>query len=388
MTSLSLEHLPLVGYFALIGALLLTVSPNFARKPNLIAIVFLALAGGSLFSTWSYMFAYFQRSFQDSALRAGIPSANYTTQAWLADVSLFQEAWHYVCATPYRWWWSEQLCLWTTGPLTILMTIEARRHNIKRAWAFMLLGQVVAISFAQCLFFAALAVTPATQAVPRGPPARALGLHPAQGKLTWWLLAAVIAANGNVAFTPHTIFSTTYFLPNLLMMHVVLLAPLSFRDEKAAPMTLSRFYLNIALVALRFRLPTVVHLLGDTPKTVSAVLPKLPKIFLKQWEVLNEHPAQQSIGWDVLFASLSALVYVVWASRSSPRLDERVNPLFILGAAIATPFVGISTAAGVILALREGKKEVREDALKKLDDARKAEALKEMNALGENKKAR
>ncbi|GAA5905057.1 hypothetical protein JCM6882_002429 [Rhodosporidiobolus microsporus] len=385
MTSLSLEHLPLLGYFALIGALLLAVLPNLARKPNLISVVFILLAFASLGSTWTYMFKYFQRSFEDSALRAGVSAADYTTQAWLADVSLFKEAWQYVCETPQRWWWSEQLCLWTTGPLTIVMAIEARRHNIKRAWAFMLLGQVVAVSFAQSLFFAALAVAPPAQTVPRGPPAGALGLHPAQGKLTWWLLGAVIIANGNVAFTPHTLFST-YFLPNLLLMHVVLLAPLVFRDEKTAPMTLSRFYLNIGLVALRFRAPTAMHLLGDTPKTVAAVLPKLPEIFKAQWVVLNEYPAQQSIGWDVIFATVSALVYVAWSSRSSSRADERVNPIFILGAVVATPIVGISTSAGVILALREGKKEVREDALKKMDEARKAEALKEMAALGENKK--
>jgi hypothetical protein len=88
--SVSVEHLPLVGYFGLILASLFTISPDLLRKPNAISLVFLALAAGSLFSTWSYMLAYFQRSFEDSAVRAGSTVAEYSTQAWLKDVSLFQ----------------------------------------------------------------------------------------------------------------------------------------------------------------------------------------------------------------------------------------------------------------------------------------------------------
>ncbi|BGP15650.1 hypothetical protein JCM10213_005119 [Rhodosporidiobolus nylandii] len=388
MSPLALSHLPLFGYFALIGGLLVAASPALtARKPNAVAGLFFLLALASLGSTWSYMFAYFRRSFEDSAARAGVAAAEYSTQAWLNDVSLFHEAWHYVCETPQRWWWSEQLCLWTVGPLTLLMTVEGRRHGIKRTWAFMLLGQVVAVSFAQSLFFAAVALAPPVKpaAAPATPAQGRLPTSP-NSKLTWWLLFAVIAGNASVAFTPRTLYSS-FFLPNLLLMHAVLLAPLVIPDRKTAPMALSRFYLNISLVVIRFRAPTVLEILGkDTPFSFAAVVPRIPELLKAQWDTLNEHPAQQSIGWDVVFASISALVYLVWSSRQPARPAERVSPAILALLVLATPLVGVGTAVGLGLAIREGKKETREDAEKKLEEARRAQAVQNVQELGTKKK--
>ncbi|GAA6020942.1 hypothetical protein JCM10207_003196 [Rhodosporidiobolus poonsookiae] len=387
---LSVEHLPLLGYFALIGALLLAILPNFtARKPNLAAGVFLLFALASVGSTWTYMLRYFQRSFLDSAARAGVPAAEYTSQAWLRDVSLFHEAWGYVCANPYRWWWSEQLCLWTVGPLTILLAVEGRRRGIKRTWAFMLLGQVVAVSFAQSLFFAALALAPpAAPAAPavRTPAAPRANSAAKSSPLTWLVILAVVLGNASVAFTPGTVFSR-YFLANLLAMHCVLFLPFLLPDTKQAPFALSRFYLNIALVGLRFRAPTALELLpADLPRTAKAIVPELPALFAKQWAVLNEHPAQQSIGWDVIFASLSAVAYLVWSSRAPTRPAERVAYPILALVVLATPFVGASTAVGVGLAMREGKKEARADAEHAVESARRAEAVRELAAVGNKKK--
>ncbi|GAA6043831.1 hypothetical protein JCM8097_002076 [Rhodosporidiobolus ruineniae] len=384
--SLSLEHLPLLGYFALIALLLGAVAPNFSgpgQRFNAVAGVFILLALASVGSTWYYMLKYFERSFIDSAFRAGVSPAAYTTKAWLADVSLFHEAWAYVCDSPQRWWWTEQLCLWTVGPLTLIMGVEGRRHGIKRPWAFMLLGQIVAVSSAQSLFFAALALSPSEVPLPRKPvpapssPAAKQAASSRNSPLTWSLLAAVILGNASVAFAPGTL-RTWWFLPNLLGMHAVLLVPLFLhkRDTSNAPMTLSRFYLNLALISLRFRAPTVLALLGDTPLSIKAVVPRLPELFATQWETLNSHPAQQSIGWDVLFASLSGLVFLLWTSRAPKRPDERVSFLIPALLAVSAPFVGVSTAVGVGLAVAEGKKEATLDAEERVEVARKEEATK------------
>lgn len=125
--TLGLIHLPLIGYFGAIGGLVSLVSPHlFRRKQTTGSLVFLSLAALSLFATWTYMGLYFQHSFRQAALERGIPSSLFSTKQWLEDVTLFNEAWGYVCETPERYWWSEQLMYWTTGPLAMFMSIEGK----------------------------------------------------------------------------------------------------------------------------------------------------------------------------------------------------------------------------------------------------------------------
>jgi hypothetical protein len=251
----------------------------------------------------------------------------------------------------------------------------------------MLLGQIVAVSFAQNLFFAALALSPPPKAVARKP-GQELGAAQ-NSPLTWLLLAGVIFGNASVAFNVHTLLSR-YFLPNLLLMHGALFLPLLFRDNKRTPMTLSRFYLNLGLVAVRFRWPTIEQVLRakGISLSIKELIPRLPEVFASQWAVLNEHPAQQSIGWDVIFTSVSAVVYLIWSSRTDSRIatSQRVDLPILAAFALAVPFVGVSTAVGVGLSIREGKYEAKLDAEKKVEDARKAEAVAGVASLGEKKK--
>jgi hypothetical protein len=64
MSSLGLSpiHLPLAGYFALIGLLLYLLSPGLLRRPNPTSIGYTLLAGVALAVTWTHMFLYFERS--------------------------------------------------------------------------------------------------------------------------------------------------------------------------------------------------------------------------------------------------------------------------------------------------------------------------------------
>ena len=153
--SLSVQHLPLAGYAVTIGATLSKVLPVvFKRKMTPTTVAFLSMAVGGLALTWYHMFLFFQKSFTESgssfvvfllsspqhhadqlsnltgtATRHATPAALYTSAQWLADVSLFQEAWEYVCDGAERWWWSQQLCQWTVGPLTLLMATEGWRPS-------------------------------------------------------------------------------------------------------------------------------------------------------------------------------------------------------------------------------------------------------------------
>lgn len=81
--------------------------------------VFVALAALSLGATWYYMFSFFAYSYRDWACRTGsvgtAPLTARDIELWLRDTKLFQEAWGAVVESPWRFWWSEQIFLWTTG---------------------------------------------------------------------------------------------------------------------------------------------------------------------------------------------------------------------------------------------------------------------------------
>jgi len=236
---------------------------------------------------------------------------------WLRSTALFEQAWTIVCDGPLRWWWSEQLCLFTVGFWTVFLQTKGtwsvpdptpnsqtkgprtgREHGVKHVWAYMLFGQLVAISVATNLFFLAL-VPPAKEkkkvasaAAPRA------GARSVPSVL--WL--SVLASLATVILVPHSL-QHNYFLSNLLVMHALLVLPLL-----PLPASSSR--------AVRLRIPTrtlyrLVALLSAAVRvrtaTVSGSLTTGPGTL---WAVLNSHPAQASIGWDVVWTTISILIWV------------------------------------------------------------------------------
>lgn len=79
---------------------------------------------------------------------------------WLSSTSLFLEAWNKVVDNEANYWWSLEVCLFAVGAWTIFLQTQRRRLGVPQLWAYMLLGQTVAISFAACLFNVALALRP------------------------------------------------------------------------------------------------------------------------------------------------------------------------------------------------------------------------------------
>ncbi len=106
--------------------------------------------------------------------------------AWLRATSLFSEAWLFVVRQPLRWWWSSTICTFTVGPWALFLHSHTarrrhpfaapstggtngggasgggggggarRRRGVRETAAYMLLGQIVAISVAQNLYHLAL----------------------------------------------------------------------------------------------------------------------------------------------------------------------------------------------------------------------------------------
>lgn len=219
----------------------------------------------------------------------------------------------------------------------------------------MLIGQIVAISFAQSLFFAALALSP--QVKPRAP-AGGRPLGPPAGQ-SWILLASVVlGALGTTAVATRT--ETPYFLPLLLGVHVFSLLPLvDVLPQVLVRLPPSRLYFNYAFIALRLRWDTVAQLIDlskitANPKQTPAIL---STFFRKQWATLNEHPAQSSISWDVVFTSLSAIAFMLYDNVTQDEAELKVPYELVALFTVATPLVGIQSSVGMYLAVREGKRE-------------------------------
>ncbi|KDQ17486.1 hypothetical protein BOTBODRAFT_185652 [Botryobasidium botryosum FD-172 SS1] len=255
-------------------------------------IAFLGLALCSFAQTWYWMFRFLIWSFRsyESLAETTASAPLFRLTDWLMHTELFEQAWATVCLGDLNWWWSEQLCLYTAGALTVFFYIEGRRWDIPHTWAYMLLGQVVAISVASSLFFLALSLSPAPSTTSRKGVTRV--------SLTLYL--PLLLSFATIFATPYTV-GTPNFLPNLLAMHALLVIPLIPLDHiMLLPMRVSTLYGVLTALSLVFRLRTTLPLIS------------FPSHFVRDaWVVLQDtHPAQSSIGWDVVWSTIAFLVWV------------------------------------------------------------------------------
>lgn len=248
------------------------------------------------------------------------------------NTTLFEQAWTAVCSGKLNWAWSEQLCLFTVGAWTVFLYIEGSRRQIKHVWAYMLLGQVVAISVASNLFYIALLSSMAARERRNDDASIAVPI-----KL--WL--PVLISLATIASSPFTTEKT--FLPNLLIMHALLVVPLisvSSLQHTKSWFNLSIFYLLIFLVSIPIRFRTMVAALPTTADLDTSAL----AYFKTQWEVLHSHPAQSSIGWDVVWTSIS---FIVWTAVTPSQGRSKIFAIPYL--LLATPFASIGLTAPYVL---------------------------------------
>jgi hypothetical protein len=78
------------------------------------------------FLWWSFV------DYEQSAPGGNSGSTFVRVANWLKDTALFEQAWTIVCDGPLRWWWSEQLCLFTVGFWTVfLLTTGVYTHRCR-----------------------------------------------------------------------------------------------------------------------------------------------------------------------------------------------------------------------------------------------------------------
>ncbi|KAJ3740247.1 hypothetical protein DFH05DRAFT_1511000 [Lentinula detonsa] len=317
------------SYFAIIAVLLGTLLENLLRQYVLQkdspkrkrAAMFTLLAIGSFIHTWYYMFRFMEWSFKDYESKIEDINGAFLDRLslWLINTALFEQAWYTVCSEPINWWFSEQLCSYTVGAWTIFIFVEAKRHKIKYAWTYMLLGQLVAISVASNLFYIAVSLS-----TPRPIKSRA-----ASPVLWLSILMSLLA----VSYTPFTNERT--FLPNLLVMHTLAAIPLllgRYIDVSRFRLSFSSLYLLVFIITASIHTWSTLVLYQSLDEPIVGAL----------WRTLHSHPAQSSIGWDIIWTSAS---FVVWAMTF-----KATNPVPLL----VTPFTSVGPMASALAFLGDG----------------------------------
>ncbi|KAM3065687.1 hypothetical protein ACMFMG_011393 [Clarireedia jacksonii] len=93
------------------------------------------------------------------ALRGGQHPGRLEIAKWLYDTPFYRDTWEIVAEKASYFWWGQQASLATTSFGTYL-AIEGRRRNISNLWAYLLLAQLVNVSYAQNLWFITVLLTP------------------------------------------------------------------------------------------------------------------------------------------------------------------------------------------------------------------------------------
>jgi hypothetical protein len=200
----------------------------------------------------------------------------------------------------------------------------------------MILGQVVAISVASNLFYFALSLS-------QTHPTSSAKSRFATPSLWLSILASLIT----VALSPHTTQQT--FLPNLLAMHALIIIPLlSPQPTEDNPSRFSinvkSLYILIAATSLALRVRTTIFAVLSLPASSRSI----PGFLASAVETLYAHPAQSSIGWDMIWTSISFIAWICLkpSPSSEPASVSKIAanaPLAIVtmslaSAAVATPW--------------------------------------------------
>jgi len=232
----------------------------------------------------------------------------------------------------------------------------------------MLLGQLVAISVASNLFYIAV-LSASSQSSTAGSADAAYTPPSGSTSVPFKLWAPVLIALATVPLSPFTSMSDNTFIINLLVMHTLIVVPLFFvtpPQKSNGFWTLGKFYNLILLAAIPIRSRTLNLAWSSLGESQSPI-----PLERAAWETLHSHPAQSSIGWDVVWTSVSFVVWILWGSGLA-------NGAFkTLSLTLAIPFASVGVAAPYALKSSadeaEGSTQERQ-AEPRATDSKKSEA--------------
>jgi hypothetical protein len=199
----------------------------------------------------------------------------------------------------------------------------------------MLLAQFVAVAVASNLFYLALLLSQSSQP---GIIRRPRSLPPQVWLSVLFSLAAIAAS---------PFMSKQTFLPNLLIMHALLFVPLISRKssttDKAVPLSIGIrvLYTITCIVSAFIHIRTTMTAWSSlNPEDRSSTL----HIAKKAWEVLHSNYAQSSIGWDVIWTTVS---FIAWITVRPALVGVQRSKLPYL--LLATPVASIGITAAYVL---------------------------------------
>ncbi|KAI9817508.1 MAG: hypothetical protein M1827_001118 [Pycnora praestabilis] len=325
---------------------------------------------------------------------------------WFEDSTIFKDSWEVVVQSSRRFWWSQQVLLGSVA-WSVFLSVEGRRRNIPHLWAYMLLSQMVGVSFAQNVFFVTILLTPSPLLDENGLSLKSKGTsHRRKGTKSNHGLGeslrkkeATVEAAGQSAYfftqdmirqwfptkplywTPHPVVdilpltisyicifllpfasNTPSFTPILVTPHVLFYFPLVLRS--IVPLSWGTVHSSTELAhratTATLRFISIGSFLLHGKATLVALLDNAPEshyyrrsIFFYHVEehrskfeqgstavtkvlgALADHPAVNSVGWDVLLSGLSLILWAtvrnldVIAMLEGSALYSRVNEVLL-----------------------------------------------------------
>jgi hypothetical protein len=224
----------------------------------------------------------------------------------------------------------------------------------------MLLGQVVAISVASSLFYLAVAISPVPKTASKdNKENKSLKASP----LLW---LCVLLSFLTVAYSPFTDERT--FLPNLLVMHALLIIPLlfpSFMEGSKLGTPSSPLYSACCIISSLLHLNATRNALilnasinapaRHLTSTIANVTFTALSFLRELWATLHSHPAQASVGWDVIWTTVAFVAWHVYSTR-----EKSVGA--VMGFALDTMMMSVGPVAPRhwALGVQSGEGEVEE----------------------------
>jgi hypothetical protein len=203
----------------------------------------------------------------------------------------------------------------------------------------MILGQVVAISVASSLFFAVMFSYPPI-----------LNKHPSE-KLLKSLTLSTIGGIITVIISPY-VASTNAFMPNLLVMHILLIFPLTSKKFIPLPATFSSiktplYISTLYIFAAGANFSIYINQWIECLSTLQIQSNNfIYDIFYSLYSTFFGHPAQSSISSDVVCMQIITVAWMYTYCKS----EYKSMPRWVIYLIILTPILSASVTLPLFFA--------------------------------------
>ncbi|KAF7897019.1 hypothetical protein EAF00_005247 [Botryotinia globosa] len=280
------------------------------------------------------------------AFRLGQHPGRFEIIRWLNDTPFYRDNLEIVAENTRYFWWGQQ-ANFAMNSFSTYVAIEGRRRNISNLWAFILLGQLVNVSFAQNLWFVAILLTPVplpenvdvltdTRRVfgsvhklwfEKIVPQRSHNWLPSAG----FYIASLISGYGALFLTPFAANTSSFGTVALLSVSLPF-APLllpyiipehwgtTYDHPHEAHSSYTKIFRSISIISLILHVRTTgLALLYNTPENHyyrHSLIHPLEKVYRSNtnraftavervFGAISDHPAVASVGYDVILSGLS-----------------------------------------------------------------------------------